>query len=415
MSAVLIMREEPGASSDPSRMEELEGLAEAAGYSVLDKIVQRKGRDHRFQVGRGKIVQAMACNPRKLIFYNPLSPDQIRSLKNEFKIDAIDRFNLILEIFAKRASTREAKLQVELARLAYEAPVVKNAVSASKLTERPGYKSAGSYEESMYRDILRRSAKIRSELLDVVGMGRARRARRREQGFDLVALAGYTNAGKSTLLNALSDSAVAVKDQPFTTLTPTTRAVELSGDRILLTDTVGFIDDLPHFLIKSFRSTLSEISEADLILLVADLSDKPEVLRKKLAASHKAIWDCTDGGSTSVPMITVLNKADMCAPSEADDRMNAISDLAERPICVSAESGFGLDGLQAAIKQALGPRTEASIILPGNPDGLKALSTLYEKAELLEVTYGEEIMVRLKGREEVIERMRAFCGEIRLS
>ena len=111
-------------------------------------------------------------------------------------------------------------------------------------------------------------------------------------GFDLVALAGYTNAGKSTLLNALTGSGVEAKDQPFTTLSPTTRALEITGRRVLLTDTVGFIDDLPHFLIKAFQSTLAEISQADLVLLVADMSDPPELLRRKLVASHKALWDC---------------------------------------------------------------------------------------------------------------------------
>jgi len=141
---------------------------------------------------------------------------------------------------------------VELARLSYDAPHMKNAISLKKLGEQPGFRGAGAYEQSMYNDIRGRSAKIRAVLQEVEMMGEERRQRRRELGFDLVALAGYTNAGKSTLLNSLTGSGVSAIDQPFTTLSPTTRALEIKGRRVLLTDTVGFIDDLPHFLIKAF-------------------------------------------------------------------------------------------------------------------------------------------------------------------
>jgi len=312
-TAVLLMREDRHQPSDPYKMQELRGLAEAGGYRILAEIVQVRSRDHRFQIGRGKISQALSYCPNKLIFYNSLSPHQVYSIRSKFSAQVIDRFNLILEIFASRASTREAKLQVELARLSYDAPHMKNAISLKKLGEQPGFRGAGAYEQSMYNDIRGRSAKIRAVLQEVEMMGEERRQRRRELGFDLVALAGYTNAGKSTLLNSLTGSGVSAIDQPFTTLSPTTRALEIKGRRVLLTDTVGFIDDLPHFLIKAFRSTLAEIAQADLVLLVADMSDPPQLLRRKLVASHKALWDCGVSG----PMLTVLNKADRLEEEEA--------------------------------------------------------------------------------------------------
>jgi GTP-binding protein HflX len=252
----------------------------------------------------------------------------------------------------------------------------------------------------MYHDIRGRMAKIRAELADVESHGEDRRQRRREQGFDLVALAGYTNAGKSSLLNALTGSGVEVRDQPFTTLSPTTRALEVLGRKVLLTDTVGFIDDLPHFLIKAFHSTLSEIVEADLVLLVADTSDPPELLKRKLAASHKALWDC----EVTAPIVTVLNKADRLEEDEAKELMERIIDLVPNPVLASSLTGQGLGVLEECISQRLQPLQEYELSLPNTAQGLRELSRLYETAELLAVSYGEELIVRLRGREETIAR-----------
>jgi len=405
-TAVLLMRESPGRSPDQYRMEELRGLARAAGYRVLAEITQHRGRDHRFQIGRGKIEEALGHCPDKLIFYNPLSPNQVFNIRSEFSAKVIDRFNLILEIFASRASSREAKLQVELARLSYDAPHVRSALSLKKKGEQPGFRGAGAYEQSMYHDIRGRMAKIRMALQEVESMGEERRSRRRELGFDLVALAGYTNAGKSTLLNILTGAGVAARDQPFTTLSPTTRALETENRRVLLTDTVGFIDDLPHFLIRAFRSTLSEISQADLVFLVADISDPPELLRRKLVASHKALWDC----GVSAPLVTVLNKVDRLEKIEAEKRLELISDLAAHPVLASASSGIGIDELTRMMGQRLRPRREYMIRMPYTSEAMSELSRLYETAELLDVSYEEELVVRLRSNEEVAARLKGGLG-----
>ena len=398
--AVLLQREDPRKAAAPYGMEELRSLAGAAGYRVLAEIVQKRSRDNRFQLGRGKILEALSFEPERLIFHNPLSPKQVFNI-SQFGVPVIDRFNLILEIFASRASTREAKLQVELARLSYDAPHIRDALSQSKLSEQPGFRGSGAYEQSIYRDMQKRIAKIRTALQSVELQGEERRQRRRELGFDLVALAGYTNAGKSTLLNALTNAGVAVKDQPFTTLSPTTRALEMKGRRILLTDTVGFIDDLPHFLIKAFASTLAEISRADLVLLVADASEPLELLRRKLAASHKALWDC----GVSAPILTVLNKMDRLSPGDISYKEGQIGDLAGRPVFTSAELGLGLGELVERIGARLQPLKEYQIRLPYTDQGLRELSSLYEREELLQVSYGEDIVVRLKGREETASRV----------
>ena len=401
-TAVLLLRENPARPEDPYKMKELRGLAEAAGYSVLAEITQRRGRDHRFQIGKGKIAEALSLQPKKLIFYNPLSPNQVFNIRSEFPAQVLDRFNLILEIFASRASTREAKLQVELARLSYDAPQVKSELAIKKRGEQPGFRGAGAYEQSMYHDIRGRMAKIRVELKEVEAMSEGRRKRRREQGFDLIALAGYTNAGKSTLLNALTGSVVNAQDQPFTTLTPTTRALEINGRRALLTDTVGFIDDLPHFLIKAFHSTLSEIAQADLVLLVADISDPPELLRKKLLASHKALWDC----QVTAPMITVLNKVDRLNELEAQIKMDEIRDLVPNPVMVSAHSCQGLNSLQECIYQRLPKLMEYQIRLPYTARSFAQLSRLYRTSELLDVSYEDELVLSLRGRDEDVARIK---------
>jgi len=400
-TAVLLMRENPARPEDPYRMRELRGLANAAGYRVLKEIRQRRERDHRFQIGRGKIEEALSCHPKKLIFYNPLSSNQIFNIRSEFPVGVLDRFNLILEIFASRASTREAKLQVELARLSYDAPVVRSELSLKKRGEQPGFRGSGAYEQSMYHDIRGRMAKIRAELREVEAMGEGRRKRRRELGFDLIALAGYTNAGKSTLLNALTGSGVVALDQPFTTLSPTTRALDVNGRRALLTDTVGFIDDLPLFLIKAFHSTLSEIAQADLVILVVDLSDPLDLLRRKLVASHKAMWDC----QVNAPMITALNKVDQLDEFEARMKVAQIRDLAPHPVMVSAHSSQGLEGLKELIHQTLPPLKEYQIRLPYTSQSFGALSRLYRTSELLDVSYEDELVLSLRGRAEEVARL----------
>jgi len=399
-TAVLLFREDPRDEHHPEKMAELLGLAEAAGYRVLAEISQRRGRDRRFQLGRGKIVEAASLSPEKLIFNEPLSPGQIFNIGKEFEVAAMDRFNLILEIFASRASSREAKLQVELARLSYEAPFVRTIESLNKLSERPGYRGSGSYDVSMYRDIRGRMTKIRAELKAVEETGERRRERRRKLGFDLVALAGYTNAGKSTLFNRLALETVAAKDQPFTTLSPTTRAVAAKERRFLLTDTVGFIDDLPLFLIKAFRSTLAEIVEADLVLLVVDLSDPPEILRERLASCHEALWDC---GCYS-PIVSVLNKMDRICSDEAEERAEMIRDLTPNPVFISAREGRGLEGLLDLIAEKLPPMEEFLVHLPSSEEGMGQLSRLYDVALPMEVKYGEEIEVLLRGRREIVAR-----------
>ncbi len=250
----------------------------------------------------------------------------------------MDKFQLILEIFAKRATTHRSKLQVELARLRYEIPRARAVVSLLTKEERPGFMGLGDYEESYELDLKKRIAKIESELESAEKDNESLRAFRHRKGFSLISLAGYTNAGKSTLFNAIVNESVEAKDMLFTTLVPMTRALDLGGRKALLTDTVGFIEDLPHWLVDAFKSTLNEIFLSDLILLVVDVSENPDMILQKLSTAHDTLWDRIQG----VPVITVLNKIDQLDASGLDTLMEQIGYMAPNPVFVSAKEGKGM-------------------------------------------------------------------------
>lgn len=257
---------------------EFEELLRSAGYEVLAIVEQNREEHPRYNIGPGKLEElkelVKELKPDKVIFANRLTPSQAYNLWKELRIEIMDRWQLVLEIFEKRAHSKEAKLQVELASLQYEIPLVKEAIRRIRLGDRAGFKGMGEYQTQQYLKHIRyRMGKIRDELERVKADREVKRKKRENAGFVLVALAGYTNAGKSTLLNALADENVEAKNQMFTTLDTTTRRFRLGTKRILATDTVGFIDGLPPFIVEAFHSTLEEIVKADIVLLVLDSSE----------------------------------------------------------------------------------------------------------------------------------------------
>ncbi|OPY29422.1 MAG: GTPase HflX [Methanocella sp. PtaU1.Bin125] len=386
-SAILVKRIDPKGKDDS--LEELEELALSAGYEVAGRVTQVRTPDKAYSVGRGKAEEiaslADELHPDKVIFDDRLSAVQIYNLSKLCKVEVIDRFNLILEIFALRARTREAKLQVELANLIYERPKARMKVTLAKRGEQPGFKGLGRYQADIYEsEITGKIAKIQAEL-DIIRkrQGQTRR-QRKERGFDMVALAGYTNAGKSTLMNALTGEPVVMKDQLFTTLVPTTRLLELDGRRTLLTDTVGFIKDLPHFMVEAFRSTLEEIYQADLIVLVVDASEPAEAVLDKLVTCHDTMWKEIG----PVPVITALNKCDKADPAELRRTKDAIAHLAPHPVMISAKTCEGLDELQLLMSRYLPRWTCTVVTLPSTEEGISLLSWLHEAAIVRGVEYG---------------------------
>jgi GTP-binding protein HflX len=393
----------PGLLSLDDSLRELALLADTAGLNVVGQVTQRlRGPNPKTYIGKGKVQEVLSLAEDAvadvILFDDELSPRHQRELEAVFDhgkrigegMRVVDRTALILDIFAQHAQTREGALQVELAQYEYRLPRLTRAWTHLARQAGGGGGRAGSVGgvglrgpgetqlEVDRRDIGRRIAHLRKQL-DKVRAHRSRyRTRRRRADIPTVAIVGYTNAGKSTLLNRLSGADVLVADQLFATLDPTTRRVSLpSGQAALLTDTVGFIQKLPTMLVAAFRATLEEISEADLLLHVVD-STHPNALQQAEAVQETL----EDLGSAGIPMVTALNKIDLL-----DGREDA-PDLEmefERAVFISAAMGDGLPELLDAIEGELYESMEPiDVVLPYSAGGLESLIHSHGSVESVE-------------------------------
>ena len=337
---------------DPEHsLDELAGLTAAAGATVVLRLLQeRRKPDPATFLGSGKVAAlAAACGETDadvVIFDNELSPAQLRNLEQSLDRKVVDRTQLILDIFAKRARTREGKLQVELAQLKYLMPRLVGAGAAlSRLGGGIGTRGPGETKLETDRRRIRHRISVLSKEIDSVRRRRAQlRERRQRAAVPTVALVGYTNAGKTTLFNALTGDAAVVSDALFVTLDPLVRKVRLPDRReLLVSDTVGFIDRLPHSLVAAFRATLEEVAAADLLLHVIDASSPDR--DRHMAAVRSVLADV---GAGQVPAVDVYNKCDLL---EASERARLSSDAGA--LCVSALTGAGRAELVAAIEVRL--------------------------------------------------------------
>jgi GTP-binding protein HflX len=359
-------------------LEELALLADTAGLEVVGHATQRLPHPNpKTYIGSGKVVEIKTLAAELLadivLFDGELSPRHQRELENALgeNVRAIDRTALILDIFAQHAQTREGALQVELAQYEYRLPrltrawthLARQAGGGAGRSGNGGVGLRGPGETQLEvdrRDISRRITRLKKELDDVRAHRKRHRTRRRETNVPTVALVGYTNAGKSTLLNRLTGAGVLEADQLFATLDPTTRKVTLpGGGDILLTDTVGFIQKLPTALVAAFRATLEEINEADLLLHVVD------VTHSHARAQAQAVRNTLEEiGAADIPTLTALNKIDRL-PDE-DDSITGIAEF-ENGIRISARTGEGIDALAGAIEQALvQSRRRIEVAIPYN-------------------------------------------------
>ncbi len=330
---------------------ELRRLAHTAGLAVLDTVLQRRTRpDGRTVIGKGKlqelVVRSMHLGAEVLVFDRELSPSQLRNIATLTDLKVLDRTQLILAIFAQHAASREGKLQVELAQLRYRMPRLALMPTAmSRLTG--GIGGTGPGESKL--EINRRRAQERVTRLErqlkKLGKNRStRRAKRTKAGIPIVSIVGYTNAGKSTLLNRMTRSDVVAEDKLFATLDPTTRRMRFPEQReIIITDTVGFIEDLPKTLVAAFKATLEELEEADLLLHVLDAAH-PDVVHHQ-AAVETVLFDL---GLSGTPQLRVWNKADVAPVPALRERIDTFGGMA-----VSAHSGEGLDTLVDRIERQL--------------------------------------------------------------
>ena len=310
-------------------MAELEELATSAGVVVLDKIIQRRPQiDPKTVLGKGKLeellIRSMRVGADMIVFDTELSPAQVRSLSDATDLKVIDRPQLILDIFAQRAQSREGKLQVELAQLKYLLPrlVVGQNSAFSRLAGGIGGRGPG--ETKLETDRRRVRDRISQLEKQVDNLGRQRQERRKvrsQKNLPVISLVGYTNAGKSTLLNTLTQSEVYAEKQMFATLDPTSRRLRLPYEQeVIINDTVGFIRDLPEALVAAFRATLEEISDSDLLVHVVDASNQRAM--QQIESVEKILSDLE---LNSIPQIIVLNKTDLMSPEEIDDLQREIS------------------------------------------------------------------------------------------
>lgn len=371
--------------SDPDLLlEELSGLASAAGATVVLRAVQeRPTPDPATLIGSGKAEQlARACDEARadlVIVDNDLSPAQGRNLEKILGCRVIDRTQLILDIFARRARTREGKLQVELAQLQYVMPrLVGSSAALSRLGGGIGTRGPGETKlETDRRRIRTRIASLKQDIADVQKRRGHLRARRVRRDVPTVALVGYTNAGKTTLFNAMTGGEAVASDALFVTLDPLVRKVKLPDKRqILLSDTVGFIDRLPHQLVAAFQATLEEVTAAELLLHVADASATDRERRDAAVRSVLA-----EVGAGEVPTLMVFNKCDLLA----SDELGRLKSMYPAAVFVSALSGMGQADLLEIVASRLAMDT-AMVRLTFDPDSVahrKAIADLYRQARVL--------------------------------
>jgi len=373
-------------------LDELRELCSTAGYEVVYELVQRRHPHPKYNIGPGKLAELKDAIKRlkieKVIFENEIKTVQEYNLAKTLGVPVMSRSQLILEIFSLHASSMEAKLQIKLAELKYELSRAREKVRLAKMGEQPGFHGLGAYEADVYyNEINRRIHLLNKKLASIKKRRELFRLRREKYGTPTVSLVGYTNAGKSTLFNALASENVPVDDRLFTTLSTTIRLVRIKGRSAFLSDTVGFIKNLPPILIDAFHSTLSEILFSDLILLVADFSEPVEIIREKLAYSLETLGLI---GAHSIPTLVVLNKIDLV--SDVEKKVEALN-LALPYVTVSALYRTNLDLLEQHVASMMGGYVVATAEIDGSDEGsAKVLSEIREKSNILEMKYNDGLI-----------------------
>jgi GTP-binding protein HflX len=384
---------------------ELKALAETAGSEVLEGLIQRRDKpDPATYIGSGKVTElkqvVMSTSADTVVCDGELSPSQLRQLEDKLKVKVVDRTALILDIFAQHAKSKEGKAQVELAQIAYLLPRLRG--WGDSLSRQVGGRAAGGAGiggrgpgetkiETDRRRIRDKMAKLRREIAEMKVSRDTKRQERRRFNIPSVAIAGYTNAGKSSLLNKLTNAGVLVENALFATLDPTVRKSETSDGRVYtLSDTVGFVRHLPHQLIDAFKSTLEEVSESDLIVHVVDGSH-PDPF-EQIRAVRLVIDEI---GGKDIPEIIAINKVDIADPAVI------MEILRKEPnsYAFSVRTGFGIEGLLHAIESSLPrPSVEINVVIPYNRGDL--VHAIHERGEIFTEEYvaeGTSIHARVDG------------------
>ena len=385
---------------------EMEMLAESAGFEVKFEVIQRKVNENASTfLGKGKLrglKDLLSNRPVDVVLINgDLKPKQHFNLENSLKIECLDRVGLVLLIFAEKARDKKARLQVEKARLEYEIPLLREWIHSAKMGEHPGFLGGGEYQVDVYYDLVKRRTRKISEELRAINIGEdIRRKHRRGKGFFLVGIAGYTNAGKSSLLNRLTGERVLVENHMFSTLSTTTRRLNDVKKDVLISDTIGFIRDLPHFMIESFMTTIEALYLSDLVLLVIDSSDPVDLIKVKLDTSIKILLPETSPNN----IIIILNKTDI-APGRVEDNIGKVGKMlpGTKVLPISLAYDWGVDALIEKIIDFFSYECMMVFSIPNSSESQSFISHLYEISDVTSVKYNSEVRISIECRDKDLD------------
>lgn len=405
-------------AGEEDNLEELSELCHTAGYQVVYRLKQERPPHPEYNIGPGKVEElsniVKQLGIEKVIFENELKPLQEYNLAKKLGVEVVTRTQLILEIFTLHASSIEAKLQIKLAELKYELPRAKEKVRLAKKGEQPGFHGLGAYEADVYYDeIHKRIVYINKKLEAIKKHMDLIRFERKKLGLPIISLAGYTNAGKSTLFNLLASEDVEVSSQLFTTLTPTTRIVRLDGKPAFLSDTVGFINNLPTLLVEAFYATLREIALSDLILLMVDISEPLHLVEKKLETSLSTLNSI---GAGEVPILLVFNKIDVADHEEVEKKIKNLN-LPYEYVAVSAKNGWNIKRLEEKVSQMLKGFIRIKATIPFDSTSMKVIKELYDKSKVINIEYDRSfVKVDVETTVELAEKIRKLSerGEFKV-
>ncbi|UCF50064.1 MAG: GTPase HflX [Thermoplasmatales archaeon] len=401
-------------------LSEIKDLAESLDYKIFKTFIQnRQTPDVNSYIGSGKVeeiknfIEDSEKKINLIIVDGELKPSQWFNLEKKIGIDVFDRIRLILGIFEERADKKEAKLQVKLAQLQYERPYVRELIHRARAGEHPGFMAGGEYQVDDYYEMIKKQMKkVKEQLNNIRNQREVRRRHRHVVGFYLVSLAGYTNAGKSSLLNLLSNEKVKVEGRLFSTLSTTTRKISKKSVPILLTDTVGFIKNLPAYIIDAFHSTLEEIEVADVVLLVVDISEKEENIIKKLKISLDELIEL----GVSSPIIITLNKTDLVPIKDLHPKVEYIKNQGylenKKVVAVSVKNNKNIEELLKLIYESLPQLVRFKIKLPINKESQSFISWIYEKANVLDISYSDYVILKIDCNVSLSSKIIAKCKDL---
>jgi len=396
---------------------EISLLIESLEYSIIEKFVQiRKKPDSSSYIGLGKLseikkfIEESSCQIDIAVFNGNLKPSQWFYLEKELKIEVIDRIRLILNIFKDRAKRKEAKLQVKLAELEYEKPYVKELIHRARSGEHPGLMAGGEYQVDDYYEMIKKQMRLVKQNLKKIQHDREiQRQHRYVSGYYLISLAGYTNAGKSSLLQILTEEQVTIEDRLFSTLSTLTRKMKDQQIPILITDTVGFIQSLPAWIINAFHSTLEEIQYSDLVLLVIDGSESLSIFQQKLETSLQELSDL----KVTSPIIIVVNKIDLVEENQLENKISFLKNhfqFSGNVIAViSVKNKQGIMELIEMVYCKLPNLISIEMKLPNSNEVQSFISWLHDKTNIIKSTYKDDIYIHIECNQKLYSKIISMC------